>query len=73
MAVQAGTPKESVVAAHGNFDSATCVATGAAVPIEEVRAAACGGATPEETQASETAPPAVPACHLQQLIFEFGV
>ena len=40
----AGLPKEAVVAAHGNFDSASCILPGSmerkSVPIEEVRAAA---------------------------------
>jgi NAD-dependent SIR2 family protein deacetylase len=40
----AGLPADAVVPAHGNFDGAHVVATGAPVPIEEVRAAAFGGA-----------------------------
>ena len=36
-------PKEMIVAAHGNFDGASCVETGAAVPVEEVRAAVAHG------------------------------
>ena len=35
----AGLPADKLVAAHGNFDSATCVATGRKVDINEVRAA----------------------------------
>lgn len=35
----AGVPSELVVAAHGNFDSATCVDTGAAVDVDELRRA----------------------------------
>ena len=31
------------MAAHGNFDSATCISTGKSVPIEEVREAIMGG------------------------------
>jgi len=32
----AGLPKEKLVAAHGNFDTASCVVTGEAVPVDEV-------------------------------------
>mmetsp|Transcript_10154 Transcript_10154/g.37174 ORF Transcript_10154/g.37174 Transcript_10154/m.37174 type:complete len:215 (+) Transcript_10154:3-647(+) len=39
----AGLPKEKIVAAHGNFDSATCLTTKRKVPIEEVRAAIADG------------------------------
>ena len=39
---EAGLPKDKVVAAHGNFDSATCISTGNPVPIEEVRDAIMG-------------------------------
>ena len=39
---EAGLPKGKVVAAHGNFDSATCISTGQPVPIEEVREAIMG-------------------------------
>jgi hypothetical protein len=39
---EAGLPKDKVVAAHGNFDSATCISTGQPVPIEEVREAIMG-------------------------------
>lgn len=35
----AGLPAEAVVAAHGNFDSATCVDTGAKVDVAEVERA----------------------------------
>eukprot|EP00282_Hemiselmis_andersenii_P030761 CAMPEP_0169456886 /NCGR_PEP_ID=MMETSP1042-20121227/16588_1 /TAXON_ID=464988 /ORGANISM="Hemiselmis andersenii, Strain CCMP1180" /LENGTH=344 /DNA_ID=CAMNT_0009569131 /DNA_START=44 /DNA_END=1075 /DNA_ORIENTATION=- len=35
----AGLPKDKLVAAHGNFDSATCIETGEQVPIEEVKEA----------------------------------
>ena len=40
---EAGIPKEKIVAAHGNFDSATCIDTGEKVPVEEVRAAIMAG------------------------------
>ena len=33
---EAGIDDDKVVAAHGNFDSATCIATGQKVPIQEV-------------------------------------
>eukprot|EP00996_Jenningsia_fusiforme_P001278 NODE_2170_length_1272_cov_36.791496_g1697_i1.p1 GENE.NODE_2170_length_1272_cov_36.791496_g1697_i1~~NODE_2170_length_1272_cov_36.791496_g1697_i1.p1 ORF type:complete len:372 (-),score=78.89 NODE_2170_length_1272_cov_36.791496_g1697_i1:156-1184(-) len=33
----AGLPKSKVVAAHGNFDSASCISTGESIPIEEVK------------------------------------
>eukprot|EP00927_Polykrikos_kofoidii_P056188 TRINITY_DN50357_c0_g1_i1.p1 TRINITY_DN50357_c0_g1~~TRINITY_DN50357_c0_g1_i1.p1 ORF type:complete len:331 (+),score=40.66 TRINITY_DN50357_c0_g1_i1:87-995(+) len=39
----AGLPKELIVAAHGNFDSASCVGTGRKVPPEEVRQAMFDG------------------------------
>jgi len=39
----AGLPKEMLVAAHGNFDSATCIDTGEAVPVEEVKQAVVEG------------------------------
>jgi NAD-dependent deacetylase sirtuin 2 len=39
----AGLPKEKMVAAHGNFDSAHCVTTGAEVPVDEVREAILAG------------------------------
>ena len=39
----AGVPGERVVAAHGNFDSATCVETGAAVDPGELKAAIDAG------------------------------
>lgn len=39
---QAGLPRDKIVAAHGNFDSATCISTGRPVPIEEVRDAIMG-------------------------------
>jgi len=32
----AGLPLEKIVAAHGNFDSATCIETGKKVPLDEV-------------------------------------
>ncbi|KAJ8605080.1 hypothetical protein CTAYLR_000350 [Chrysophaeum taylorii] len=35
----AGLPADRCVAAHGNFDSATCIETGEKVPIEEVKQA----------------------------------
>ena len=47
----AGTPKELVVAAHGNFDSATCVGTGASVPVEELKEAIGNGGSPEVVEA----------------------
>jgi NAD-dependent SIR2 family protein deacetylase len=40
---EAGIPKDKIVAAHGNFDSATCIDTGQKVPVEEVRAAIMAG------------------------------
>ena len=40
---EAGIPKDKIVAAHGNFDSATCIDTGEKVPIDEVRAAIMAG------------------------------
>jgi NAD-dependent SIR2 family protein deacetylase len=39
----AGLPAHMTVAAHGNFDRCSCIATGAAVPVEEVRAAIAHG------------------------------
>jgi len=39
----AGLPKEKIVAAHGNFDTATCLATGQQVPTEEVKDAVFAG------------------------------
>mmetsp|Transcript_126567 Transcript_126567/g.253038 ORF Transcript_126567/g.253038 Transcript_126567/m.253038 type:complete len:325 (+) Transcript_126567:100-1074(+) len=39
----AGLPKEMIVAAHGNFDGATCHGTGRAVPPEEVKQAVMDG------------------------------
>ena len=39
---EAGLPRDKLVAAHGNFDSATCISTGQPVPIEEVREAIMG-------------------------------
>ena len=36
---RAGLPAEMLVAAHGNFDSATCIETGKKVPIEDVERA----------------------------------
>ena len=39
----AGLPAEALVQAHGSFDRATCIETGASVPISELRAAVqCG-------------------------------
>jgi len=35
----AGVPAELTVAAHGNFDSATCIDTGASVDPAELKAA----------------------------------
>ena len=40
---EAGIPRDKIVAAHGNFDSATCLDTGAKVPISEVREAIMAG------------------------------
>ena len=40
---EAGIPKDKIVAAHGNFDSATCLDTGEKVPISEVREAIMAG------------------------------
>ena len=39
----AGLPKEKMVAAHGNFDSAHCVSTGKPVPVDEVKEAILAG------------------------------
>ena len=39
----AGLPPDKLVAAHGTFETARCVATGAAVPAEELRAAVMAG------------------------------
>jgi len=39
----AGLPHSMVIAAHGNFDSCTCIDTGAEVPVEEVRRAVAVG------------------------------
>eukprot|EP01047_Picozoa_sp_COSAG01_P000614 COSAG01_NODE_12_length_41732_cov_160.472964_8_plen_388_part_00 len=39
----AGLPKDMVVAAHGNFDSAKCIETGQPVPVDEVRDAILAG------------------------------
>ena len=41
----AGVPAEYIVAAHGNFDSATCIATGEKVDAEELRRAIIEGTT----------------------------
>ncbi|KAH8066094.1 sirtuin-like protein [Aureococcus anophagefferens] len=38
----AGLPPDRVVAAHGNFDGATCIDTGAPVAVSEVKAAVDG-------------------------------
>ena len=40
---EAGVPKDKIVAAHGNFDSATCIATGEKVPVDEVHEAIMAG------------------------------
>lgn len=42
---EAGIPKEKIVAAHGNFDSASCIVTGEQVCIDEVRDAIMAGPT----------------------------
>ena len=52
----AGVPTELVVAAHGNMDSATCVATGAPVEVAEVRAALCGPGADVPPATAEGAP-----------------
>uniref|UniRef100_A0A7S3K0N6 Deacetylase sirtuin-type domain-containing protein n=1 Tax=Aureoumbra lagunensis TaxID=44058 RepID=A0A7S3K0N6_9STRA len=39
----AGVPAEKIVAAHGNFDSATCITTGEPVPINQVKDAVLSG------------------------------
>jgi NAD-dependent deacetylase sirtuin 2 len=39
----AGLPADKVVAAHGNFDSATCIATQEKVPVEELQDAVMAG------------------------------
>lgn len=38
-----GLPREKIVAAHGNFDSAHCIDTGEAVDIEQLRTAIQAG------------------------------
>lgn len=43
----AGLPKDMIVAAHGNFDSAKCIETQQPVPVEEVREAILHGETGE--------------------------
>ena len=40
---EAGIPKDKIVAAHGNFDTATCIDTGQKVDVEEVREAIMAG------------------------------
>jgi len=40
---EAGISGDKIVAAHGNFDSATCISNNKKVPIEEVKAAVNGG------------------------------
>jgi len=45
---EAGLPADKLVAAHGNFDSATCIATGKAVPAEEVKQAVIHGKDGEQ-------------------------
>ncbi|CAK0862025.1 unnamed protein product [Prorocentrum cordatum] len=40
----AGLSRERLVAAHGNFDTASCIDTGRKVPPDEVRQAVMGGA-----------------------------
>jgi len=44
----AGLPLEKIVAAHGNFDSATCITNGKSVPVEEVKQAIIHGEEGEE-------------------------
>ena len=39
----AGLPKEALVQAHGSFQSATCIANGRPVPIQELRSAVQAG------------------------------
>jgi NAD-dependent deacetylase sirtuin 2 len=39
----AGLPTEKLVAAHGNFDSATCIETGRSVPVDDLREAVMEG------------------------------
>ena len=41
--VEAGIPKDMIVSAHGNFDSATCIGTGKQVDVDEVRNAIMSG------------------------------
>ena len=41
----AGLEPDMIVAAHGNFDSAHCVQTGASIPIDELRDAVMAGET----------------------------
>eukprot|EP00656_Telonema_subtile_P001127 TRINITY_DN1052_c0_g1_i2.p1 TRINITY_DN1052_c0_g1~~TRINITY_DN1052_c0_g1_i2.p1 ORF type:complete len:427 (-),score=77.91 TRINITY_DN1052_c0_g1_i2:297-1577(-) len=40
---EAGIDPERIVAAHGTFDSATCIATGQSVPVDELREAVIAG------------------------------
>lgn len=48
----AGLPAEALVQAHGSFDRATCIETGASVPISELRAAVqCGKHGPDGWEA----------------------
>lgn len=45
---ETGLPKEKIIAAHGNFDGATCIKTGAKVPVEEMKRAIIVGEEGEE-------------------------
>merc|ERR1712230_202544 len=40
---EAGLDKEKIIAAHGNFDSATCIENGKDVPVEEMKQAIVDG------------------------------
>ena len=50
----AGLPKDKIVAAHGNFDSARCVFTNKVVPVEEVRHAYLNNAHAELNKKHKT-------------------
>jgi len=49
---ETGLPKDKIIAAHGNFDAATCIKTGTKVPVEEMKRAITVGEHGEEGWAS---------------------
>ena len=51
----AGLPADRLVAAHGNFDSATCIANGKKVPIPELRKAIFDGCNDDGDDGSDDA------------------